>query len=274
MILADFHMHSSFSGDCQAPMEEMIKSAINAGLKKICFTEHNDYDYCYVIPEETGMFELNTPEYREGYLKLAEKYADRIKVCFGIELGIQPHTLEESGALARAWPFDFIIASSHVCKKKDPYYPSYYDGISIKEGIRDYFEEILQNVSGYSNYDVYGHMDYIVRYIPEDRMSEYTYRFEDFKDIFEAIYRKIISDGRGIELNTSGLQRKIAQTNPCPEAVKFYKELGGEIITVGADAHKPELVSSGFDVAERILREAGFTYYCSFEKRKVQFHDL
>lgn len=274
MIHSDFHMHSSFSGDCKAPMEEMIKASVSAGLRHICFTEHNDYDYCYLIPEETGMFELNTEEYRNGYLKLQNEYRDRIKIGFGIELGIQPHTLEESGRLAAAYPFDFIIASSHVCKKKDPYYPSYYDGISVKEGIRDYFEEILTNVSGYSDYDVYGHMDYIVRYIPKERESEYTYRFKDFQDIFEAIYKIIISNGKGIEINTSGLKQRISQTNPCPEAVRFYKELGGEIITVGADAHTPDRVGAGFDVAGRILLESGFRHYCTFEGRKVSFHDL
>ena len=274
MIQHDYHMHSFYSGDCKAPMEEMILASIKAGLKQICFTEHNDYDYCYIKPEETGMFELDTPAYREGYLKLKDKYKDQIKVCFGIELGLQPHTLQESQELVLHYPFDFIIASSHVCKKKDPYYPYYYDGISIKEGIRDYFEEILTNVSGYTDYDVYGHMDYIVRYIPLERASEYTYRFDDFKDIFEVIFKKIIDTGKGIEINTSGLQQRIAETNPCPEAVRFYKELGGEIITVGADAHKPERVGANFDYAEQVLRDAGFNHYCTFEGRNVRFHNL
>ena len=274
MITADFHMHSFYSGDSKSPTGEMIESAIRKGLKEICFTEHNDPDYVYVISQETGMFDLDTGAYREGYLDLSRKYAGKITVRFGVELGVQPHILEQCAAYANSYPFEFIIASSHVCKRKDPYFSSYYEGISLKEGIRDYFEEILTNVSNFNDYCVYGHLDYIVRYMPEERKNEYTYRAEDFRDVIEAILKKIIENGKGIELNTSGLGKSIAQTNPCPEIIRFYKELGGEIITVGADAHVPENVAYGFDRAHRILLEAGFSHYCTFENRKPVFHDL
>ncbi len=277
MIQADYHMHSSFSGDSKSPMEEMILSSIKNGLTEICFTEHHDPKFPYIIPSENGLFDLDFDSYREKCFSLQEKYADRLRIRFGLELGIQPHILDDCNQIPGAYPFDFVIASSHVCKHKDPYYPSYYDGISIKEGIRDYFEEILQNVSDnatFSEYNVYGHLDYVVRYIPSERSSEYTYRFNDFSDLFEAILKQIILNGKGIELNTSGLAKSIQNTNPCPEIIRLYKELGGEIITVGADAHIPENVAYGFDTAERILLEAGFKHYCTFEKRKPVFHDL
>ncbi len=274
MITADYHMHSHHSGDSTAPTEEMIRSSIDKGLRKICFTEHNDPDFIYVKPEEKGMFDLDTDKYLEEFTRLNRIYGDRISLCFGVELGVQPDIHDKLSEYVSRYPFDFVIASSHVCQKKDPYYPSYYDGISLKEGIRMYFEEILQNVSSYPDYDIYGHLDYIVRYLPKDRIGEYTYRFEDFRDIFEVIFKKIIETGKGIELNTAGLYKGIANTNPCPEAIRFYRELGGEIITIGADAHKPEYVSYGFDKAEAILKEAGFKYYCVFEKRRPEFLNL
>lgn len=274
MIISDFHMHSSHSGDSKTPTGEMIEASVKCGLKKICFTEHNDPEYTYVIPEETGMFDLDTPKYQNEVLSLIEEYASRISVGFGVELGVQPGLYEKLSAYVHSYPFDFVIASSHVCRKKDPYWPSYYDGISIKQGILDYFEEILTNVSSFTDYDIYGHLDYIVRYLPEDRKNEYTYNFKDFDDVIEAILRRIIDHGKGIELNTSGLSKSIHNTNPCPEIIRLYKELGGEIITVGADAHKIEGIAYGFDTAERILREAGFHHYCTFSKRKCEFHDL
>ena len=274
MIKADYHMHSHHSGDSEAPTAEMIRTAIEHGLDKICFTEHNDPDYPYVKPFEEGMFDLDTDAYLKEYTLLKPEFEDRIRVNFGVELGVQPGINEKLSDYVSRYPFDFVIASSHVCRRKDPYYPSYYDGITIKQGLRDYFEEILTNVTNYKDYDVYGHLDYIVRYIPKDRAGEYTYRFDDFKDVFEAILKQIITDGKGIELNTAGLYKDLGNTNPCPELIHFYKELGGEIITVGADAHIPANISFAFDRAAQILREAGFKYYCTFDKRKVEFTDL
>jgi len=274
MITADYHMHSFFSGDCDIPTEEMIQSCIRNGLTEICFTEHHDPDYPYVIPGEEGMFLLNTEAYRKEYLRLLPLYEKSLKIRFGIELGVQPGLYEMLDGFINEWPFDFVIASSHVCQKKDPYYPYYYDGITIKQGIRDYFEEILKNVSHFKNYNVYGHLDYIVRYIPKDRKDEYTYRFEDFKDVIEAILKTIIADGKGIELNTGGLHKDYGNYNPCPEIIQFYKELGGEIITVGADAHMPEHVGYAFEQAENLLKEAGFKHYCSFKNREIIMHNL
>ena len=274
MIATDYHMHSFFSGDCDVPTEEMLQSCIQNKLTEICFTEHNDPEYPCVIPGEEDMFLLNTEAYHKEYLRLREKYANALKFRFGVELGVQPGLYEMLDQYLNSWPFDFVIASSHACQRKDPYYPYYYDGITIKQGILYYFEEILENVSQFKNYDVYGHLDYLVRYIPKERKSEYTYRFEDFRDVIEAILKTIIADGKGIELNTGGFHKEYGNFNPCPEIIKFYKELGGEIITVGADAHKPEDVGCAFDKAELLLKEAGFKYYHTFKNREIIVHDL
>ena len=274
MINADFHMHSCYSGDSKAPTEDMIKESVNRGLKRICFTEHNDPDYVYVKPEETGMFDLKTEEYYKDILNFQNKYQNQIDIGFGVELGIQPGIYDKLSEYALSFPFDFIIASSHVCKKKDPYYPSYYDGISIKEGIRDYFEEILENVTHFNEYDIYGHLDYIVRYLPSDRKSEYFYNYRDFEDVIEAFLKIIIQNGKGIELNTSGYSKSICNSNPCPEIIRLYHELGGEIITIGADAHSPDKIAYCFDKVEETLIRSGFDYYCTFEGRKPVFHKL
>ena len=58
-VKADFHLHTSFSGDSDALMEDVIKKAISLGLTHICITEHYDPDYVY-MPEQEAIFELNT----------------------------------------------------------------------------------------------------------------------------------------------------------------------------------------------------------------------
>ena len=151
-ITADYHLHTHNSGDSTAPMEDMIKKGISLGLTTMCFTEHMDMDYVYGKPEEAGMFELNTDSYLYELATLKEKYENQIQILFGVELGIQPHLQKELNRYSRSYPFDFIIASSHICHGRDPYYPSFYEGRSDEEAYREYFSSILENLDVFSNF--------------------------------------------------------------------------------------------------------------------------
>lgn len=82
---------------------------------------------------------------------------------------------------------------------------------------------------------MYGHLDYIARYIPA---NSYTYDWHDFNDLICIILKTIIEQGKGIEINTAGLKYGMPEPNPCLDIVKIYHDLGGEIITVGSDAHE------------------------------------
>lgn len=170
-ITADFHLHTSFSGDSDTPMEEMILKGIELGLTRMCFTEHNDFDYPVTERDVPGKWEVNADSYLYDFLKLREKYADKISLFFGVELGLQPHLSKRNAAFAKEHDYDFIIGSSHLCHGKDPYYPAFYEGRMQEAAYQEYFESILENLKGYSNFDVYGHLDYVVRYGPTDRKS-------------------------------------------------------------------------------------------------------
>ena len=127
-ITADFHMHSSHSGDGNTPMEEMIRQALNTGLTHLCFTEHQDFDYPASPDLPPDYFLLDTDAYRQELISVQEQYKDQIQVGFGVELGLQPHLTTKLQQYVKSWPFDFIIASSHVCNGQDPYYPAFYKG--------------------------------------------------------------------------------------------------------------------------------------------------
>ena len=150
-------------------------------------------------------------------------------------------------------------------------YPEYFYDKTETEGYRLYFESILDNVTCIKDYDVYGHLDYVVRYGPS---KSGNYIFKDYSDVFEAILKQIISDGKGIEINTGGLYKGLTFPHPKIEILKLYKELGGELITIGSDAHTPNYIGYGFDTAENLLKECGFKYYCTFKARKPIFHNL
>ncbi len=270
-ILSDCHLHTAHSGDSQAPMEEMIIKGIDLGLKTMCFTEHHDIDYPDSPDGPGSMFLLNTDSYLYELLALREKYADRIRILFGVELGLTAEAFRPVSVYAKSYEFDFIIGSSHIVHGKDPYYPSYYEGRSEEAAYREYFESVLENVKKFSNWDVYGHLDYVVRYGP-NKDKEYTY--EKYKDILDEILVQIIEKGKGIEINTGGLKSGLKELNPATAILKRYKELGGEIITVGSDAHAPANISAHFDKAYDVLKECGFQYYTIFEKRTPEFIKL
>lgn len=263
----DQHMHCNFSGDSDALPEDMIKAGIAHGLSGICFTDHLDYDY----PEEPNIFLLDFDNYFKALSDLREKYADKISVNIGIELGLQPQAAGQNLAVAEKYPFDFIIGSSHVVNHMDPYYPEFFAGRDEDEAYMEYFESVLENINSCVDFDVYGHIDYVVRYGP-NKNAFYTY--EKFKDIIDAILTQLISKGKGIEVNTGGFKYGLGHPNPTEDIIKRYRELGGEIITMGADAHVPEYVAYEFDNTAQIIKNCGFKYYTVFKNRKAEFIPL
>lgn len=263
----DQHMHCNFSGDSDALPEDMIKAGIAHGLSGICFTDHLDYDY----PEEPNIFLLDFDNYFKALSDLREKYADKISVNIGIELGLQPQAAGQNLAVAEKYPFDFIIGSSHVVNHMDPYYPEFFAGRDEDAAYMEYFESVLENINSGVDFDVYGHIDYVVRYGP-NKNAFYTY--EKFKDIIDEILTQLISKGKGIEVNTGGFKYGLGHPNPTEDIIKRYRELGGKIITIGADAHVPEYVAYEFDKTAQIIKNCGFKYYTVFKNRKAEFIPL
>lgn len=268
-ITADYHVHSYFSGDSDAPMEQMIQTAIAKGLKHICFTEHMDYDFPYELTgDKPGKWEVNADSYLYELLSMRDKYSSQIEIHFGVELGLQPQVVRRNLIFAREHEYDFIIASSHLCNRMDPYYPQFYEGRSEEEAYREYFESILENIKLFNNFDVYGHLDYVVRYGPN---KDKNYSYEVYKDIIDKILEHLIENEKGIELNTAGLVKGLKDANPCRAIIKRYRELGGEIITIGSDSHAPATLGAHFDKAAEILTDCGFKYYCVFANRIAEY---
>lgn len=267
-ITADYHLHSSHSGDSDASMEEMIQKGISLGLTHMCFTEHNDFDYPVTEDTPQGMFELNADAYLYDLIRLREKYAGQIRILFGLELGLQPHLTRPNAVFAKSHDYDFIIGSSHICNGKDPYYPAFFEGRSEEEACREYFQSILENVKKFDNFDVYGHLDYVVRYAPE---KDRNYSYEKYQDLFDRILELLLEKEKGLELNTAGIGKGMRDVHPCTEILRRYRQKGGEIITIGSDAHDPAHIAADFRRAEVVLQECGFRYYTVFEKRQPEF---
>ena len=270
-ILSDCHIHTIHSGDSETPMEEMILLGISRGLTTMCFTEHNDFQFPITELDPEGKFECNAELYFKEFWEYKNKYSDKIQLLFGIELGLQPSVISQNELYVRKNDFDFIIGSSHLCNGTDPSCSPFYEGRSEEEAYREYFESILENVKSFSEFDVYGHLDYVVRYGPN---ADKMYSYAKYQDILDKILSLLVTKGKGLEINTGGLKRGMHDLHPCKDIIKRYKELGGEIITVGSDAHIPNNLAAYFSRAEEVLKECGFKYYTVFEHRMPIFKKL
>ena len=186
-----------------------------------------------------------------------------------MEFGVQTHTIPQFETLFRRYPFDFIILSVHQVEDKEFWTQEFQKGRTQKEYNERYYEEMLSLVKHYKNYSVLGHMDLIKRY---DQEGEYP--FEKIKPVIEDILKIVIADGKGIEINTSAKRYGLEDTMPSQEILRLYKELGGEIITIGSDSHKPDQLGCGIAEAQKLLKEIGFQKICTFEKMNPVMHEL
>ncbi|MDY3919872.1 MAG: histidinol-phosphatase HisJ family protein [Candidatus Limivivens sp.] len=265
---ADFHIHSSFSADSDTPMEDMVQEGIRKGLRLMCFTEHMDRDY----PDDPEhAFEVDTAAYYQELMALKERYAPQIQLLFGIELGLEPHLAASHRGYLADWPFDYVIGSSHLVNRRDPYYPSFYEGREEADCYLEYFQSVLTNLQAFSEMDAYGHLDYVVRYGPNQNRY---YSYEAYRDILDEILKLLIEKDVALEVNTAGFKYGLGHPNPQEDVLRRYRELGGEKITVGSDGHAPEHLAFAFGQIRSLLESCGFRYYTVFHRRRAEFLPL
>jgi histidinol-phosphatase (PHP family) len=268
MILSDTHVHSEFSSDSIEPMESIIEKAIHIGLKSICFTDHLDYDY----PNEYGYdFNLEIESYLDKLDYMIHKYGTKIDIRKGIELGLMPYLAERYNEITSKYSFDYVIGSSHLIEKKDPYYPEFWFKKEEHSGYESYFQTIIDNIKSGCDFDCYGHIDYVVRYGPTKNTN---YSYEVYADILDEVLTAIINTGKALEINTAGFKYGLGQFHPQTDVLERYLELGGELITIGSDAHKAEHLAYDFAKASEILKGLGVKQYAVFKDRKPEFFKL
>jgi histidinol-phosphatase (PHP family) len=267
--IADTHVHSTFSFDGEHTPRQMADKAAELGLTALTFTDHIDidgyYDEFYRQSTLMPIAAAETPP-------LKDEYKGKIKLGFGAEIGQFMQNKELAEKLIKDFKFDFIIGSVHVVTGyKDCYYLDYYE-TDPNELLQKYFGEVLDMTEN-ADIDVIGHLTYPLRYIMgRDRieidMNKYT---EYIRNIFISAARK----GIGLEINTGGIRKfNYNKADPGLEYVKMFKEAGGEIITIGSDAHRTSDLAAGFKDGAEIAKAAGFGQIAYFENRQPIFINL
>lgn len=271
---ADYHVHTDFSDDSVYPMEEVVQKAIELGIEELCFTEHVDYG----IKERgtrylKGIIDSNTnchyPSYQTEYQRLRQKYSGDISLKFGIEFGAQTHTISEFKKDVAEYPFDFVILSCHQVDDQEFHTQEFQKGKTQAEFQTRYYEEIFKVIKSYKDYSVLGHLDMIKRY---DLYGDYP--FEHVKDLITEILKVVIQDGKGIEVNTSCFRYGLKDLTPSRDILRLYKQLGGQIITIGSDSHKEEHLGYRVEEVKSELKLLGFESFNTFENMTPVFHQL
>jgi len=259
----DYHIHSDFSADCKTPMERTIEEAIQKGLSEICFTEHIDYDY----PDKSIVFEFDLDAYDNKITELKKTYKEQLTIRKGVEIGVQPHQLEMYHDLIEKEHFDFVICSMHTAEKRGLHSGEFFEGKTQEEAYRIYYEELLYCVQHFKNFQVLGHLDLVKRYKRQESRK-------NFHNIIGEIFKVIIPAGKGIEINTSGKRYGLKNGMPSEDILKLYKDLGGEIITLGSDSHVETTLAYDFRETLELLLSLGYTYVSTFEDKKPVFHSI
>ena len=270
MVLFDTHNHSQFSFDGKrTSVEASARAAAEAGLGGICFTDHCDH----YVPPMKASFENVVPEYFNVEEQQAEisrvqsLIGDRTRLLKGIEIGMYEECHEQIRKVLDENSFDQIIASVHYIEKTDPYYGGYYDGKDWKQAYGTYLETIYREMKWLEDFDIMGHYDYIVRYASYPVTS---IRYRDFSDIFDEMFRYLIQEGKALEINTKSYEghrgRMVELDN---DVLLRYREMGGEIVSLGSDSHEPSRVGAGFTGHAAFLKSLGFRWTAHYESRRL-----
>lgn len=258
----DNHMHSDFSGDSTANPLDMINAAKAKNLGGITFTDHLDLDY----KEEPGLFDLNISDYYSKQRAIASEYSTAsFTILTGIEVGLQPQVADRNRELVLSEDFDYIIGSTHVIDGDDPYFNKIWNEHTPDYIFQRYYECILENIKCFNDFDAIGHLDYAFRYYnnPEKAYDSYL----DFSEVVDAILDEIIRKDKALEINSAAFRKGFSQPNPCDKIIKRYREKGGSLITLGADAHFPEHVACDFDRMTALISDCGFKEFVVYKKR-------
>ena len=269
-------MHSRVSLDSKTSMVEQIEKAIELGLEEICFTEHLDFDE----RERSQTKNLNNgprsgfmdeTDYWQQIASARRQFDQRIKIGYGVEAGQGHHAPQQAQALIEAQPYDFVLASIHLMHESGMTISvPWRDGLSEAETYPVYFDDLIL-LSGMDFFDVVAHCDIIKRFGTEKFGPFQAHKYEEQ---IRTAFANLIHRGKGIEINTSGLRQSCQETMPNLTLLQWYREMGGEILTLGSDAHAPGSLAYGLEQGYALARAAGFRYFTTFHQRKPDFHLL
>jgi histidinol-phosphatase (PHP family) len=230
-------------------MERSCERALEIGLPAIAFTEHADWALVH-----EGQHAVDIAGYLEAVERCRAKFKS-LRILTGVELG-EPHWFpKETAAVLAAAPLDQVHGSIHCIRLDgnllDASQFRRRPGIDFPRAVREYFRETLAMVDSGQPFETLAHIDYPKRYWLDGLAP---YREEDYEEEIRAILSAAARTGRVLEVNTTRGDKL------CPDltVVRWWRELGGQAVSYGSDAHQPDKVAGGFELATQMVEAAGF----------------
>jgi histidinol-phosphatase (PHP family) len=249
----DAHLHTDQSPDSAVPIDAYAEQAVERGIPEIAITDHVDFD-----PRDPA-YRYTRFEDRERTVRdAAERWAARgVTIRFGAELTYNRLWEEDARDHLARYRYDYVIGSVHDWPES-PYWESrvrsFIDGKSIEEILEPYYTEIIAAARS-GLFDTIGHLDVVRRYLyPYITTADLAMR----EDLQEPALRAIIESGAVLEVNSSGLRYPGAETYPSAAVVARFRELGGERVVVGSDAHSRGSFAARLDRSYAHIAAAGF----------------
>lgn len=276
MVLFDMHVHTNHSTDGHSSLEELALTAIEKGLRGFALTDHCDMINYHESfwPGATQGESLDIAECYNEVISLRERFSGRVELLTGVEIG-QP--LEKPGCAAELlgkFPFDFVLCSLHNSPGVQDYSITDFSQLTEPElhGMLFALWDAFLDTIRWGQFDSLAHLTYPLRYMAGKYGRNLTP--ERHLDGIDSVLRALVDSGKALEINTSGLRQNYGRMMPDSWVVSRYRELGGELLTIGSDTHDAETLCAGFETAARAAAEAGFRHYTVYRERKPYFYEF
>ena len=272
--LYDNHNHSQFSFDGKrTSVRAAALQARTLGLGGICFTDHCDFFVPGAKAEKENLLrEVFDVKSQQAEIRAAREDIPGTGIFMGAEIGLYKDCHQQIRKFLEDNKFDQIIASVHYIDDTDPFYGGYYQGKDWKEAYGHYLETLYNEMVWLGDFDIMGHYDYVARYAPYSKTS---ILYKDFSDILDQMMKYLISEGKALEINTKSYQDYNGRTPVLDTDILIrYKELGGEIISLGSDSHDPSRVGDKCAFYAEFLKSLGYRFGAHFEGRRLCLENL
>ncbi len=271
-VLCDTHVHSVNSFDGESTVREICNAALEKGISAVTITDHMEAPEIRLGDRSVyGNAVKQITQSVKDVESLAPEFDGRLRLFKGMELGEPMHMPKLTRKAMEIADFDFVLASVHNLKDMEDFYYIEYDKSNTDKLLAMYFEELLDTAEN-ADFDSLAHLTYPLRYVCEK--SDLKVDLDKYIGAIDSIFKVLIKRDKALEINTSGLFKKIAVTMPDINLVRRFRELGGKYITLGSDAHNCKDLAQGIEQGVELAKVCGFDYFTVFKNRKPEMVEI
>lgn len=270
MLPFDAHTHSRFSFDAEktVTVEAMCRAALEKGITHLAITDH--YDIGAVLD---GIYSYDAYAAKAAIEHAQDKFEGQLTLSYGIELGSATAYPDEAETFLDKMRFESVVGSIHYMSGYEDFCDWDMRSLSDEDFSAAWFCYLaeLTRLCELGMIDVLAHLTYPLRYY---MLAGRTLNLTPSMDAIAELLRKVIDQGILLEVNTSGYRCKMGGPMPDAQILALYKDLGGRLLSVGSDAHRPEDIAADYDRTEQLLSSLGFGEIAFKRNKLIEIHRI